>query len=66
MWPHKIDFQIVKSAFGVETKDFQFGIVGLHPCGDLGPTLIRLYNNLPNIKFINVAGCCYMKLSTKE
>ncbi|XP_044764870.1 protein RRNAD1-like isoform X2 [Coccinella septempunctata] len=57
---------IICSAFGIDKKDFQFGIVGLHPCGDLGPTLIRLYNEIPNIKYINVAGCCYMKLSTIE
>ncbi|XP_045481622.1 methyltransferase-like protein 25B [Harmonia axyridis] len=57
---------LICSSFATHSKDFKFGIVGLHPCGDLGPTLIRLYNEIPNIKYINIAGCCYMKLSTIE
>ncbi|KAK9889473.1 hypothetical protein WA026_004748 [Henosepilachna vigintioctopunctata] len=57
---------IVCSAFSVQEDNFEFGIVGLHPCGDLGPTLLRLYQKISSIKFINVVGCCYMKLSTPE
>ncbi|KAF5304507.1 hypothetical protein FQR65_LT07934 [Abscondita terminalis] len=49
-------------AFGAD--NVQFGIVGLHPCGDLGPTLLRLFNRSPQVKFINIVGCCYMKLSS--
>ncbi|KAK4871669.1 hypothetical protein RN001_015793 [Aquatica leii] len=52
----------VKAAFDVD--NIQFGIVGLHPCGDLGPTLLRLFNRSPQVKFINIVGCCYMKLSS--
>ncbi|KAI4464148.1 cgi-41 methyltransferase [Holotrichia oblita] len=54
---------LIQDAFEVAEP---FGIVGLHPCGDLGPTLLRLYQSCPNIKFINIVGCCYMKLTTRE
>ncbi|XP_034244273.1 protein RRNAD1-like [Thrips palmi] len=40
-----------------------FGIVGLHPCGDLAATLLHLFLNLNEAKFICIASCCYMKLS---
>lgn len=53
---------LVKEAFKLETDNFQFGIVGLHPCGNLGPTLLRLYSESKNANFINIASCCYMKL----
>lgn len=39
------------------------GLVGLHTCGDLGPTLIRNFAVDPGIKFILAIGCCYMKMS---
>ena len=41
----------------------EFGLVGLHTCGDLGPTLIRNFVNVPEIKFILAIGCCYMKMN---
>lgn len=52
--------------FGVPnsmTGDFAFGIVGLHPCGDLAAILLKMFLNCPQAKFINIVGCCYMKLS---
>ncbi|KAL3289940.1 hypothetical protein HHI36_023323 [Cryptolaemus montrouzieri] len=57
---------IIKSSFDIDNDDFEFGLVGLHPCGDLGPTLLRLFNEISNIKYINIVGCCYMKLSTNR
>lgn len=47
-------------------KNFTFGIVGLHPCGDLGATLIKLFLSCKQAKFLNIVGCCYMKLTTKR
>lgn len=41
----------------------KFGIVGLHPCGDLSPILLTLFNKCAEAVFINIASCCYMKLS---
>ena len=42
--------------------DLLFGLVGLHTCGDLGPTLIRNFVHVPEIKFLLGIGCCYMKM----
>lgn len=53
----------IKTAFGVDNSDFKFGIVGLHPCGDLAAILLCLYLECPQAIFINLAGCCYMKLT---
>ncbi|ERL94634.1 methyltransferase-like protein 25B [Dendroctonus ponderosae] len=53
----------VKKAFANNQNNFQFGIVGLHPCGNLGSTLLRLYSESSGAKFINIVSCCYMKLS---
>ncbi|GAB0090253.1 protein RRNAD1 [Sergentomyia squamirostris] len=46
-------------------EDFSIGIIGLHPCGDLGPILLELFRNCPEVKFIAVVGCCYMKLTER-
>lgn len=43
----------------------EFGIIGLHPCGDLATTLLRLYSFNEKAKFICVVGCCYMKLTQR-
>ena len=40
-----------------------YGLIGLHPCGDLGPLLIQHFVTSDKVKFICVVGCCYMKLS---
>ena len=38
-------------------------LTGLHPCGDLTPTLMRLFKNIDQIKALIFIGCCYNKLS---
>lgn len=40
-----------------------YGLIGLHPCGDLGPLLLKHFVDNPAVKFICVVGCCFMKLS---
>lgn len=55
--------EAVKEAFS-SNDNIQFGIVGLHPCGNLGPTLLRLFKHSSQVKFLNIVGCCYMKLTT--
>ncbi|XP_049882839.1 methyltransferase-like protein 25B [Pectinophora gossypiella] len=40
-----------------------YGLIGLHPCGDLGPLLLRHFLNSDKVKFISVVGCCFMKLT---
>lgn len=53
----------VTKILGDNVENFKFGIVGLHPCGDLGATLLRLYTECPEATFLNMASCCYMKLT---
>ena len=44
----------------------RFGVTGLHTCGDLGATLIKLFVQLPQCRYLASVGCCYMKLSTQQ
>lgn len=36
---------------------------GLHACGDLSATMIKVFVNLDCAKTLSSVGCCYMKLS---
>ena len=38
-------------------------LAGLHACGDLTPTLLRVFVNCPAVSALVSVGCCYMKLS---
>ena len=40
-----------------------FGLIGLHTCGDLAATLLRFYAQQEDAKFICIVGCCYMKIT---
>nr|CAB3265791.1 protein RRNAD1-like [Phallusia mammillata] len=40
-------------------------LTGLHACGDLSATMIRLYKESPRIAALVSVACCYMKLSTE-
>ncbi|CAG9136999.1 unnamed protein product [Plutella xylostella] len=42
-----------------------YGLIGLHPCGDLGPLLLKHFVKNPHVKFICVVGCCFMKLTNE-
>ncbi|XP_011494298.1 PREDICTED: protein RRNAD1-like [Ceratosolen solmsi marchali] len=52
--------------FNITNEKNGFGLVGLHPCGDLASTLLRLYSTDERARFICIVGCCYMKLSLSE
>ena len=55
--------EVLSSGTDQPKEEFsKFGLVGLHTCGDLGPTLIRNFAQNSEIKFIAVVGCCYMKI----
>nr|ACE75279.1 conserved hypothetical protein [Glyptapanteles flavicoxis] len=56
--------EIFENTFGERSIEEGFGLIGLHPCGDLAVTLLKLYVKQPNVKFISIVGCCYMKLTT--
>ncbi|KAL5287630.1 RRNAD1 family protein [Megaselia abdita] len=47
----------------IECEKEDFGVIGLHPCGDLSSILIRHFVQCKNAKFLNILGCCFMKLS---
>ena len=38
-------------------------LTGLHPCGDLTPTLMRFFKSLNQITHLCMVGCCYHKLT---
>ena len=40
-------------------------IVGLHTCGDLAPTALRIFSSESSVKLICIVGCCY-HLVTQE
>lgn len=43
---------------------FRFGIIGLHPCGDLASILINFFHENVEPRFLNLVGCCYFKITT--
>ncbi|XP_020283776.1 protein RRNAD1-like isoform X2 [Pseudomyrmex gracilis] len=58
--------EIFSDNFNLDEKSSGFGIVGLHPCGDLAATLLKLYASRDEAKFICIVGCCYMKLTLEH
>jgi len=42
--------------------DLRYGLVGLHTCGDLGPTILHLFNQDGGAGAVVSVGCCYMRL----
>lgn len=49
--------------FGLATSKGGFGLIGLHPCGNLAGTLLKLYATQTESRFICIVGCCYMKIT---
>eukprot|EP00116_Pleurobrachia_bachei_P005082 sb/3465344/ len=35
-------------------------LLGLHPCGDLGPYMIKLFSNSPSCRGLVMVSCCYL------
>ncbi|XP_076750959.1 methyltransferase-like protein 25B [Xylocopa sonorina] len=65
-----VESELVSQLKGLFQKEFdlteaetKFGLIGLHPCGDLAPILLKLYSSRSEAKFICIVGCCYMKLT---
>jgi len=42
--------------------ELRYGLVGLHTCGDLGPTILHLFNQDGGAGAVVSVGCCYMRL----
>ncbi|XP_050073104.1 methyltransferase-like protein 25B [Anopheles maculipalpis] len=62
--------QLLRDALNVEKEQqnegFNFGLIGLHPCGDLAPSLLRLLLACQECRFVKLVCCCYMKLSCEN
>lgn len=41
-------------------------LVGLHTCGDLGATMMKVFRESEEIVGLVSLGCCYMKLSSQD
>ena len=61
------------SGKGVKNQDSPLGrntdnfiMIGLHTCGDLGPSIIRIFASSPHARGLVSVGCCYMKTTTTE
>lgn len=52
---------LLSNVFGVNSE--KCTLTGLHTCGDLSPTSIRIYNQHPYIKTLCNVGCCYHLLT---
>ncbi|XP_047468711.1 methyltransferase-like protein 25B [Penaeus chinensis] len=49
---------------GLEGRGGVCGLLGLHTCGNLAPTMLRIFTNMPTCHAVVSVGCCYMKLDT--
>lgn len=48
----------------VVTPGEDFGVVGLHTCGDLGSSLVDFFSKSERAKVLAFVGCCHMKLTS--
>ncbi|XP_006821494.1 methyltransferase-like protein 25B [Saccoglossus kowalevskii] len=48
-----------------EKQNDKFVFAGLHTCGDLGPTMLRVFTKCLNAKALVSVGCCYSKMTCK-
>ncbi|KAK3766051.1 hypothetical protein RRG08_002289 [Elysia crispata] len=49
-----------------KSADTNFVLVGLHACGDLTPTLLRVFLNCPTAQGLASVACCYMKMTASS
>ncbi|XP_007431353.1 methyltransferase-like protein 25 isoform X3 [Python bivittatus] len=57
---------ITKKQYELNPEAQDCVIVGLHTCGDLAPSTLRLFNAVPEIKAVCSVGCCYHLLSEEH
>uniref|UniRef100_UPI00358E213E methyltransferase-like protein 25B isoform X2 n=1 Tax=Myxine glutinosa TaxID=7769 RepID=UPI00358E213E len=50
---------------GGRAQNGGFVLTGLHACGDLSVTTLRLFAQCPTARALTSISCCYMKLSTR-
>ncbi|KAG0720629.1 Protein RRNAD1 [Chionoecetes opilio] len=69
MDPHaftKVPWVITEVWPDLKSRGEVCGLLGLHTCGDLAPTLLRIFTSMPACRALVSVGCCYMKLSTSR
>lgn len=56
---------IFKDEFQLDpiTKEISLGLVGLHTCGDLSSTALRIFSKQSHFNFLCTVGCCYHLLT---
>ena len=47
-------------------QETRITLVGLHTCGDLASTMLKVFVTCPEIKALVSVACCYMKMSVTE
>ena len=60
----RTDLSSLDSSGGSTRQNFL--LTGLHACGDLIPTMLRVFASCADIQGLACVGCCYMKLSTSQ
>ncbi|KAG8227566.1 hypothetical protein J437_LFUL000666 [Ladona fulva] len=55
-----------KSPSKLQVADNCVCMVSLHSCGDLSPTAMRLFLQLPETRLLILLACCYHKMKTLE
>ncbi|KAK8726965.1 hypothetical protein OTU49_017481 [Cherax quadricarinatus] len=64
MDPHTFT-QVVRGAWPeLESGGTVCGLVGLHTCGNLASTMLRIFSNMSTCRAVVSVACCYMKLHT--
>ena len=53
----------VRHSMDAPEDGFRFLITGLHACGDLTPTMLRVFVKCPSSRGLVSVPCCYMKLT---
>lgn len=53
----------ISSGDSLSKSNVKFLMTGLHACGDLTATMIRVYSKCPDIIGLASVSCCYMKLT---
>eukprot|EP01130_Rhizamoeba_saxonica_P012996 TRINITY_DN551_c0_g1_i2.p1 TRINITY_DN551_c0_g1~~TRINITY_DN551_c0_g1_i2.p1 ORF type:complete len:218 (+),score=49.45 TRINITY_DN551_c0_g1_i2:121-774(+) len=46
----------------LDNDNEEVGMISLHACGNLSPSILRLFNTLDNVSTLVNIGCCYMKM----
>ena len=57
---------LLSSNEGKQKEDSHYVLVGLHTCGNLSTTMLRLFSQSESIIGLVSVGCCYMKLFKAE